>query len=40
MLGVLEHDDAIDPEPACKTLGLELTPLDTALEQAFAEEAT
>jgi uncharacterized protein YbjT (DUF2867 family) len=35
MLGVLEHDDAIDPEPARARLGLELTPLDTALREAL-----
>jgi NADH dehydrogenase len=40
MLGVLEHDDAIDPGPACKALSLELTPLDAALAQAFAEDPT
>jgi len=37
MLGVLEHDDAIDPEPACRALGIALTPLDEALRRAFAE---
>ena len=35
MLGVLEHDDAIDPEPARARLGIELTPLDTALREAL-----
>ena len=38
MLGVLEHDDAIDPEPARAKLGIELTPLDAALREALAEE--
>jgi uncharacterized protein YbjT (DUF2867 family) len=35
MLGVLERDDAIDPEPARAKLGIELTPLDTALREAL-----
>ncbi|HKA15391.1 MAG TPA: NAD(P)H-binding protein [Myxococcota bacterium] len=39
MLGVLEHDDAIDPEPARAKLGLALTPLDTALREALASGA-
>jgi NADH dehydrogenase len=38
MLGVLEQDDAVDPEPACKALGIELTPLDEALRLAFSNE--
>ncbi len=38
MLGVLEQDDVIDSDPACKLLGIELTPLDAALRAAFAEE--
>jgi NADH dehydrogenase len=40
MLGVLEHDDAIDPEPARAALDISLTPLDAALREAFAEEST
>jgi len=40
MLGVLEHDDAIDPGPACEALGLSLTPLDAALREAFDAEET
>ncbi|MYE82268.1 MAG: NAD(P)H-binding protein [Gammaproteobacteria bacterium] len=39
MLGVLEQDDAIDPEPARAMLGIELTSLDAALRAAFAEES-
>ena len=39
MLGVLEHDDRIDPAPACARLGIDLTPLDDALRQAFAENS-
>jgi NADH dehydrogenase len=35
MLGVVERDDAIDPEPARARLGIELTPLDTALREAL-----
>lgn len=37
MLGVLERDDAIDPEPARARLGIELTPLDVALRESFTE---
>jgi NADH dehydrogenase len=36
MLGVLERDDAIDPEPARAKLCIELTPLDAALREALA----
>ena len=41
MLGVLEHDDAIDPGPACRRLGIALTPLDEILRRALlgGEEA-
>ena len=39
MLGVLEQDDAIDPEPARAMLGIELTPLDAALRTAFHQES-
>ncbi len=38
MLEVLEHDDRIDPEPACKRLGLTLTPLDETLRCCLQEE--
>lgn len=38
MLGVLEQDDAIDPEPPRAMLGIELTPLDAALRAAFDED--
>jgi hypothetical protein len=38
MLGVLEHDDDIDPAPACRQLGIELTPLDAALRAALTSE--
>jgi len=31
MLGVLDHDDQVDPLPAARTLGLALTPLDQTL---------
>jgi len=40
MLGVLEHDDAIDPAPAAPALGIELTPLADTLRFTFAEERT
>jgi NADH dehydrogenase len=33
MLGVLEHDDRVDPAPACRALGLGLTPLDETLRR-------
>jgi uncharacterized protein YbjT (DUF2867 family) len=35
MLGVLEHDDDVDPGDACRRLGIELTPLDETLRTAF-----
>ena len=37
MLGVLEHDDRIDPLPAARRLGLALTPLDRTLAWTFLE---
>lgn len=37
MLGVLEHDDCVDPAPACRALGIELTPLDETLRRSLAE---
>jgi NADH dehydrogenase len=39
MLGVLEHDDCIDPAPAAARLGLALTPLDVTLRFTFGAEA-
>ncbi len=36
MLGVLEHDDRVDPAPACRALGIELTPLDETLRRSLA----
>ena len=38
MLGVLEHDDDIDPGPAAAMLGIALTPLDDTLRATFAPE--
>lgn len=38
MLGVLDHDDAIDPLPACERLGIRLTPLDEMLRMCLASE--
>jgi NADH dehydrogenase len=35
MLGVLNHDDRIDPGPAVNALGLTLTPLDEALRRCL-----
>ncbi len=35
MLGVLEHDDCVDPGPACRALGIELTPLDETLRRVL-----
>ena len=35
MLGVLDHDDAIDPRPACRALGIELTSLDETLRRVL-----
>jgi NADH dehydrogenase len=37
MLGVLEHDDRIDPLPAARRLGLALTPLADTLAWTFLE---
>jgi NADH dehydrogenase len=35
MLGVLDHDDAIDPTDACTHLGIELTSLDASLDKVL-----
>lgn len=37
MLEVLEHDDRVDPQPACAALGIALTPLDETLRRALAQ---
>jgi NADH dehydrogenase len=39
MLGVLDHDDHIDPAPACAALGIILSPLDETLRRCFGLEA-
>ena len=39
MLGVLDHDDTIDPAPACASLGLELLGLDEMLTRCLQESA-
>lgn len=39
MLGVLCQDDCVDPEAACKELGIQLTPLDEALRRSLGIEA-
>lgn len=36
MLGVLEHDDRVDPRPACEALGITLTPLDDTLRRVVS----
>ncbi len=36
MLGVLDHDDEIDPAPACERLGIGLTPLDEMLRRTLS----
>jgi NADH dehydrogenase len=38
MLGVLDHDDCIDPRPAAARLGISLTPLDTMLACCLGAE--
>ena len=40
MLGVLDHDDCIDPAPAAETLGITLTPLDETLRRCLAGGAS
>jgi hypothetical protein len=40
MLEVLEHDDRIDPAPACARLGLRLTPLDITLRRSVGPDAS
>jgi len=35
MLGVLQQDDRVDPTPAIRALGIELTPLDDALRECL-----
>lgn len=39
MLEVLEHDDRIDSGPACRALGLTLTPLDETLRRCVGPDA-
>ncbi len=39
MLEVLQHDDQIDPTPACDRLGLRLTPLNETLRRCVGPEA-
>lgn len=40
MLGVLDHDDRIDPTPAARALEVSLTPLDETLRRCMAEAST
>ncbi len=37
MLGVLDHDDRIDPVPATRMLGIELTDIDTMLARCLGD---
>ena len=37
MLGVLDHDDDIDPLPSCKELDIKLTTLDAMLETTIKD---
>lgn len=39
MLDVLQHDDRVDPTPACEALGLSLTPLDQTLARCVGPDA-
>jgi uncharacterized protein YbjT (DUF2867 family) len=38
MLGVLEQDDCVDDDDACRLLEIELTPLDETLQRIFAPQ--
>jgi NADH dehydrogenase len=38
MLGVLDHDDRVDPAEACRRLGIALTPLDEILRRTVARD--
>lgn len=38
MFEVLQHDDRVDPGPACKRLGIALTPLDETLRHCLRPE--
>ncbi|HEX7036193.1 MAG TPA: NAD(P)H-binding protein [Pseudomonadales bacterium] len=40
MLGVLDHDDCIDPSPGARALEVALTPLDETLRRCVAEAST
>jgi NADH dehydrogenase len=40
MLGVLDHDDAVDVQAACAKLGIELTGLDEMLRRCVATETS
>jgi NADH dehydrogenase len=39
MLGVLDHDDDVDPSDACRRLGIQLTSLDETLRRCVGPEA-
>ncbi|MCH2169384.1 NAD(P)H-binding protein [Myxococcota bacterium] len=38
MLGVLDHDDNIDPSESCRRLGIQLTPLEETLRRCVGPE--
>jgi hypothetical protein len=38
MLEVLERDDRVDERPACRALGIALTPLDDTLRRLLASD--
>jgi uncharacterized protein YbjT (DUF2867 family) len=39
MFDILQHEDRVDPDVFCKTLGIELTPLDTTLSDLIGPES-
>ena len=39
MFDILQHDDRVDPEPFCRALGIELTPLDQTLTDYVGPES-
>lgn len=39
MFDILQHDDRVDTDRFCKTLGVELTPLDTTLAELIGPES-
>ena len=39
MFDILQHDDRVDTDVFCKTLGIALTPLDTSLSDLIGPES-